>query len=79
MQGYQEVQTAIEDLNVLSEFLEAGESTDEEVQAQFAQALRLTEELESKNMLRNEADSFGAILKINSGAGEPRARIGLRC
>ena len=69
MEGYRGVQTAIEDLNVLSEFLEAGESTEEEVNAQFGIALTLTEELESKNMLRNEADSLGAILKINSGAG----------
>ena len=69
MEGYRGVQTSIEDLNVLSEFLEAGESTEEEVNAQFGIALTLTEELESKNMLRNEADSLGAILKINSGAG----------
>ena len=69
VEGYRGVQTAIEDLNVLSEFLEAGESTEEEVNAQFGIALTLTEELESKNMLRNEADSLGAILKINSGAG----------
>jgi peptide chain release factor 2 len=32
-------------------------------------AISLTEELELKNMLRNEEDSLGAILKINSGAG----------
>ena len=69
MEGYRGVQTSIEDLNVLSEFLEAGESSEEEVNAQFGIALTLTEELESKNMLRNEADSLGAILKINSGAG----------
>ena len=69
MEGYQGVQTAIEDLNVLSEFLEAGESSEEEVNGQYNTALTLTEELESKNMLRNEADSLGAILKINSGAG----------
>ncbi len=69
MEGYGGVQTAIEDLNVLSEFLEAGESTEEEVDAQFGTAKTLTEELEFKNMLRNEADSLGAILKINSGAG----------
>jgi peptide chain release factor 2 len=69
VEGYHGVQTAIEDLNVLSEFLEAGESTEEEVDAQFGTAKTLTEELEFKNMLRNEADSLGAILKINSGAG----------
>jgi len=67
--GYNNVKTAIEDLNVLWEFLEAGEATHEEVESQFLNALKLTEDLESKNMLRNEEDSFGAILKINSGAG----------
>ncbi len=69
VQGYNGVLTAVEDLNVLSEFLEAGESTEEEVTSQYSEALELTEALESKNMLRNEEDSLGAILKINSGAG----------
>lgn len=54
---------------MLSEFLEAGEATEEEVEMQFRAALGLTEDLESKNMLRNEEDGLGAILKINSGAG----------
>ena len=69
VEGYDKVKTAVEDLNVLSEFLDAGEATEEEVAAQFNAALTLTEALESKNMLRNEEDSLGAILKINSGAG----------
>jgi peptide chain release factor 2 len=69
VEDYRHVETAVEDLNVLAEFLEAGEATDEEVEQQFRVALSLTEELESKNMLRNEEDSLGAILKINSGAG----------
>lgn len=59
----------MEDLTVLAEFHEAGEASEEEVNTQYANALVLTEELESKNMLRNEEDSLGAILKINSGAG----------
>ena len=67
--GFNAVQTAVEDLKVLAEFQEAGEATEEEVNTQFRQALSLTEDLESKNMLRNEEDSLGAILKINSGAG----------
>jgi peptide chain release factor 2 len=67
--GYKDVKTAVDDLNVLAEFLEAGESTEDEVTAQYSEALVLTEALESKNMLRNEEDSLGAILKINSGAG----------
>jgi peptide chain release factor 2 len=69
VKGFNGVLTAVEDLNVLSEFLEAGESSEEEVTAQYREALTLTEALESKNMLRNEEDSLGAILKINSGAG----------
>lgn len=67
--GYRSVETALEDLNVLTEFLEAGEATEAEVETQLSLALSLTEELELKNMLRNEEDSLGAILKINSGAG----------
>lgn len=67
--GYSEVETAVDDLNVLVEFLESGESTEVEVETQYANALSLTEALESKNMLRNEEDSLSAILKINSGAG----------
>ncbi len=69
MEGYSKVRTSVEDLNVLTEFLDAGEATEAEVDSQFQMALKLTGELESKNMLRNEEDSLGAILKINSGAG----------
>lgn len=69
VQGYNGVKTALEDLIVLAEFHEAGESTDKEVNAQYNETLTLIEALESKNMLRNEEDILGAILKINSGAG----------
>ena len=69
VEGYNVVKTAVEDLNVLSEFLEAGESSEEEVEQQFQSALTLTADLESKNMLQNEEDSLGVIMKINSGAG----------
>lgn len=69
VEGYSHVNTAIEDLSVLVEFHEAGEASEEEVNTQFSMALSLTEALESKNMLRNDEDSLGVILKINSGAG----------
>ena len=69
VEGYRRVETAVEDLNVLNEFMEAGEAGENEVNEQYLTALSLSEELESKNMLRNEEDSLGAILKINSGAG----------
>lgn len=59
----------MEDLKVLVEFLAEGEASESEVDEQFVLALKLTENLESKNMLQNDEDSLGAILKINPGAG----------
>ncbi len=67
--GYKSVESAVDDLNILSEFLEAGESSEKEVEEQYLLTLTLIEGLESKNMLQDEADSLGAIVKINSGAG----------
>lgn len=69
VRSYEEIQTANEDLGVLVEFFREGEASDEEVDTQFLECLRMVEELEAKNMLRKEEDSLGAILKINSGAG----------
>ncbi len=63
------MESAVEDLKVLFEFYEAEEASEEEVVTQYREAIRLTEDLESKNMLRNEEDVLGAVLKINSGAG----------
>lgn len=67
--AYAEVKQAVEDLQVLSDFQKEGEASESEVDDQFSLALKLTETLESKNMLRNEEDALGAILKINPGAG----------
>jgi peptide chain release factor 2 len=63
------VKTAVDDLNVLFDFFNEGEAGEAEVTQQFDTAVRLVEELESKNMLRNEEDALGALLKINPGAG----------
>ena len=59
----------MEDLQVLFEFYDAGEGSEEELNQQYRKTLRMLEQLESKNMLQNEEDSLGAILKINPGAG----------
>ncbi len=59
----------MDDLQVLSEFLKEGESSEEEVEKQYRLALTRIEDLEMKNMLRREEDRLGALLKINSGAG----------
>ncbi len=59
----------IEDFLVLYEFFEADEATEEEVDKSFAETIEKVEALETKNMLRNEEDKLGAVLKINAGAG----------
>lgn len=59
----------VDDLQVIYEFSKSGEATEEELALQYIQTLSKIEDLELMNMLRNEEDRLGAILKINSGAG----------
>jgi peptide chain release factor 2 len=59
----------MEDLEVLHEFNQAGEASDEELEAQYQKALKLTDELEFKSTLDKEEDELSAVLQINSGAG----------
>ncbi len=56
-------------MSVLWEFYEAEEASEEEVEEAYKKALKAVEALEFKNMLRNEEDKLGAILKITPGAG----------
>ena len=51
------------------DFFREGDATEEEVDVQYSKVTGLIEALESKNMLREEEDALGVILKINSGAG----------
>lgn len=51
------------------EFYELGDAGENEIDEMYESTLNLVEALELKNMLRNEEDSLGAILKINPGAG----------
>ncbi len=67
--GFKKVNEAVEDFLVLYEFFEMEEATEEEVDQSHIETLALIEELEAKNMLRNEEDHLGAVLRINAGAG----------
>jgi peptide chain release factor 2 len=59
----------VDDLQVLFDFYEAGESVEKEVDDQYEKAIAIIENIESRNMLRKEEDVMGAIVKLNSGAG----------
>ena len=67
--GFKKVDQVTEDFLVLYEFFEMEEATEEEVDKAFADTLNAVEELEARNMLRNEEDRLGAVLRINAGAG----------
>jgi peptide chain release factor 2 len=67
--GFREVDRVTDDFLVLYEFFEAGEADPVEVDKLYDETLAAIETLETKNMLRNEEDRLGAVLRINAGAG----------
>lgn len=57
----------------MPEFVEAGLTTEAEMDAQYTHTIDLIEKLELRNMLRSEEDKMGAIMDINAGAGGTEA------
>ena len=51
------------------DFQQSGDATEEEVDTQYALALKTVEELELKNMLNSKEDQLNAVLQITAGAG----------
>ena len=67
--GYNEVKTLADELELSFDFYKEELVTEEDVDAAYAKAYEAVEALELKNMLRDEADQMACVLKINSGAG----------
>ncbi len=67
--AYDDVRSGMEDLTVLYDYFNEGEAEEAEVDQQYETTLALIETLELRNMLGNEEDALGALLKINPGAG----------
>lgn len=67
--GYNKIHSLLDDLQVLKEFCDAGESSEAELDETYRITLELVEDLEFKNMMAEEEDALGALLKINAGAG----------
>jgi peptide chain release factor 2 len=59
----------LEDLETLSEFLEAGEGDPAEIEGAYKSLHTQVEDLELKRMLNKEEDQLNAVLEINPGAG----------
>lgn len=66
---FRAIEQAIEDLQIIFEFAQEGEVEENEVDEHYKDLVDKIENLELKNMLRNEEDKLGAIMKINPGAG----------
>jgi peptide chain release factor 2 len=69
VEGYDEIQTQFEDLQVLLEFAKEDPDSEKELDETFPQLVEKIEDLEFKNMLSNEGDELSAVLQITAGAG----------
>ena len=67
--GYKQVKLLVDELALAFEFYKDEMVTEDEVDDDYARTLSAIEELELRNMLRQEEDSMDCVLKINSGAG----------
>ena len=72
--GYKEVNNNTEEVEIAMELCREEVVTEAELDEAYARALTSIEELELKNMLRQEADEMDCVLKINSGAGGTEAQ-----
>ena len=67
--AFAQVNKSLEDLDVLNEFHEAGDVSEEELDIDYKKTAKAIEELEFKKMLSGEEDQLGAVIEINPGAG----------
>jgi len=67
--AYDNVTKKLDDLEVLYEFHQAGDVSEEEVDREYEATAKAVEELEFKKMLSHEEDQLSAVLEINPGAG----------
>ncbi len=59
----------VDDLEVLLEFKQAGEVSEQELESSYQKTLTALEDLEFKNMMSSEEDQLDAIIQVNAGAG----------
>ncbi|MBN8653843.1 MAG: peptide chain release factor 2 [Cytophagales bacterium] len=67
--AFADVSKLLDDLDVLNEFHEAGDASEEELDAEYNKTAKAIEELEFKKMLSKEEDQLSAVMEINPGAG----------
>ena len=69
VEDYNNAKEHLEDLQILVEYAQSGDASEEEVEQQYKKTLQLVEDIEFRNMLSDEGDSMSAVLQITAGAG----------
>ena len=69
VQLFKDCQNKYDELQIMKEFFEMGEATEEDLETTYRIAADEVEELEYKSTLNGEEDGLSVILTINSGAG----------
>lgn len=69
VENFDNQKSAVDDLEVLQEFVKEGVSSDSELEVSYLKTVESIEELELKNMLSSEEDSLSAVIQITAGAG----------
>ena len=72
--SYDEVAKMVDELSLGFDFIKDELITEEELDGIYAKTIDMIEKLELRNMLRQEEDKLGAVLRINSGAGGTEAQ-----
>lgn len=71
---YNAVKAAADEVQLSLDFFKEEAVSEAEVDAAYATAIALVENLEMRNMLRREEDKLGAVIKIVAGAGGTEAQ-----
>ena len=71
---YNAVKAAADEVQLSLDFYKEEAVSEAEVDAAYAKAIALVENLEMRNMLRREEDKLGAVIKIVAGAGGTEAQ-----
>ena len=69
LKGSKAVKQMADELSLAFDFYKENLVTEEEVDADYAKAIKAIEDLELRNMLRQQEDPMECVMKINSGAG----------
>ena len=69
LDGYKTVRLYADELQLAFDYYKENMVTEQEVDDDYAKAIKAIEDLELKNMLRQKEDPMDCVLKINSGAG----------